>query len=34
VAKAQAEYDKYIEETMKQGALMKVSDDERYSWWM
>ncbi|XP_065896470.1 enkurin-like [Dysidea avara] len=29
VAQAQAEYDKYIEETMRQGALLKVSDDER-----
>lgn len=30
VAKAQAEYDKYIEETMRQGALLRISNEERY----
>jgi len=30
VAKAQAEYDRYIEETMRQGALLRVSNDERF----
>lgn len=30
MAKAQAEYDKYIEETMRQGALLRISNEERY----
>lgn len=29
MAKAQAEYDKYIEETMRQGALLRISNEER-----
>ena len=30
VAKAQEEYDRYIEETMRQGALLRISNEERY----
>ena len=30
VAKAQAEYDRYIEETMRQGALLRISNEERF----
>ena len=30
VAKAQAEYDRYIEETMRQGALLRIANEERF----